>query len=107
MHKDICRIRKKLKNKHFPVRQRPFLRKINLENGGGCGIMKYRKEGPVYGRIPYESGFLTILLDCTDNFSNTNRQQKEKFNPRRDPHAGIYLTRGDKQKWRTARVQNR
>lgn len=39
MHKDMCEIRKKLKNKHFPVRQRPFLRKINLENGGGCGIM--------------------------------------------------------------------
>ena len=50
-----------MKNKHFPVRQRLFLRKINLENGGGCGIMKYRKEGPVYGRIPYELRFLMIL----------------------------------------------
>ena len=31
--------RKKLKNKRFSVRRRPFLRKINLENRGGCGIM--------------------------------------------------------------------
>lgn len=33
------RNQEKAENKHFPVRQRPFLRKINLENGGGCGIM--------------------------------------------------------------------
>ena len=69
MHKYICGIRKKLKNKHFPVRQRPFLRKINLENGGGCGIMKYRKEGPVYGRIPYELEFL-MLLQAAKKFAN-------------------------------------
>ena len=30
---------KKPENRHFSVGQRPFLRKINLENRGGCGIM--------------------------------------------------------------------
>ena len=28
-----------LKNKRFSVRRRLFLRKINLENRAGCGIM--------------------------------------------------------------------
>ena len=78
MHKDICGIRKKLKNKHFPVRQRPFLRKINLENGGGCGIMKYRKEGPVYGRIPYDPA--SSEANCKCPLYKKTQQRKKVMN---------------------------
>ena len=78
MHKNICGIRKKLKNKHFPVRQRPFLRKINLENGGGCGIMKYRKEGPVYGRIPYDPA--SSEANCKCPLYKKTQQRKKVMN---------------------------